>query len=143
LEELKSTKQEAARAKKLSSGDSIGKLLKDARMVGNEKIVIAKLDAVKPDELRGMVDTLIKKERVAAALLVSQNEGRQTFIIGVRDDIAKRGVKAGEIAKQIGKLCGGGGGGRDTIAEAGGSDITKTDSALAEFESYLKKALEK
>ena len=42
-----------------------------------------------------------------------------------------KGVHCGNIVKEVAKLCGGGGGGRPDMAQAGGKDAAKLDEALA------------
>jgi alanyl-tRNA synthetase len=49
----------------------------------------------------------------------------------VTPSLVERGVKAGEIVKVAAQVTGGGGGGRDTMAQAGGKDPSKLDEALA------------
>ena len=52
----------------------------------------------------------------------------------------ERGVKAGEIVKVAAQIAGGGGGGRDTMAQAGGKDPAKLDEALAAARGAIEAA---
>ena len=58
-----------------------------------------------------------------------------------KEAIAK-GVKAGNLVKEIAKLANGGGGGRPDSAMAGAKDVSKLDDALAAakgiIESFVK-----
>ena len=54
-----------------------------------------------------------------------------------KNAIAK-GVKAGDLVREIAKLAGGGGGGRPDSAMAGAKDISKLDDALAAVEQTVK-----
>ena len=47
------------------------------------------------------------------------------------DDVIKRGIKAGDLIKQIAPIVGGGGGGRPNMAQAGGKEPAKLGEALA------------
>ena len=49
--------------------------------------------------------------------------------MATKDAIAK-GAHAGNIVKAVAKVCGGGGGGRPDMAQAGGKDVSKLDEAL-------------
>jgi alanyl-tRNA synthetase len=53
----------------------------------------------------------------------------------------ERGADAVEIVRGLGRVVGGGGGGRPTMAQAGGSDASKLDEALAQAAGLLKKQL--
>jgi alanyl-tRNA synthetase len=64
-------------------------------------------------------------------VLASALDGRASVIVSVAPSVVARGVRAGDIAKVIAAVLGGGGGGRDTLAQAGGSEIGKLDEALA------------
>ena len=49
--------------------------------------------------------------------------------MATKDAVAK-GIHAGQIVKEVAKTCGGGGGGRPDMAQAGGKDASKLDEAL-------------
>jgi alanyl-tRNA synthetase len=67
----------------------------------------------------------------AAIVLGSVVDGRVHLVAAVTPSLVERGVKAGEIVKVAAQVTGGGGGGRDTMAQAGGKDPAKLDEALA------------
>jgi alanyl-tRNA synthetase len=50
-------------------------------------------------------------------------------------------IKAGAWIKTIAPLLGGGGGGRDDFAQAGGKDASKIDEAIKESKKYLEENL--
>ena len=54
-----------------------------------------------------------------------------TAEVGITKDAVAKGVHAGNIVKAVAKLCGGGGGGRPDMAQAGAKDVAKVDEALA------------
>jgi alanyl-tRNA synthetase len=55
--------------------------------------------------------------------------------------VVERGADAGEIARRVGRVMGGGGGGRPTMGQAGGSDSSKLEEALAQASAILKEQL--
>jgi alanyl-tRNA synthetase len=55
--------------------------------------------------------------------------------------VAQRGLKAGDVVKVAAKVAGGGGGGRDTLAQAGGRDPSKLPEALAAARLAIEQAL--
>ena len=58
-------------------------------------------------------------------------DSKVQLIAAVTDDLVKKGLHAGKLVGQLAKLVGGGGGGRPTMAQAGGKDPTKLPEALA------------
>jgi alanyl-tRNA synthetase len=69
-------------------------------------------------------------------------DGRPTFVASITPDVVEQGADAAEIVRRIGRVVGGGGGGRPTMAQAGGSDPAKLDQALAQVPSILQEQLE-
>jgi alanyl-tRNA synthetase len=59
----------------------------------------------------------------------------------VAPSVVERGVKAAELVKTAAPLVGGGGGGRDTLAQAGGKDPAKLDEALQAARAEIAKVL--
>jgi alanyl-tRNA synthetase len=59
----------------------------------------------------------------------------------VTQDLTKRGLDAGKLIREIARVVGGGGGGRPTLAQAGGKDAAKLDEALAGVEKLVSEAL--
>ena len=86
------------------------------------------------DRLRGRLDT-------AAIVLGSALDGRVHLAAGVDPALVERGVKAGAIVKTAAQTVGGGGGGRDTVAQAGGRDPARLDEALANAREAIEAAL--
>ena len=113
----------------------------ETRDVGSEKIAVQHLPDSTVDELRKIMDGLIQKKKLAAAILASGGE-RPAFVIGVREDLVKsKGLKAGDLAKEVGKACGGGGGGREVQAQAGASDPSKIPLGFQTFETLVRSRL--
>ncbi len=73
----------------------------------------------------------------AAIVLGCAVAGRVHLVAAVTPSLVARGVKAGEIVKVAARVAGGGGGGRDTMAQAGGRDPEKLGDALAAARSAI------
>jgi alanyl-tRNA synthetase len=67
--------------------------------------------------------------------------GRAALLVSVAPSVVVRGVKAGAIVKLAAEVVGGGGGGRDTMAQAGGRDPSKLSEALAAARKAIEDAL--
>ena len=64
--------------------------------------------------------------------------GKPVLLAAVTDDLVKRGLHAGNLVKQVAQVVGGGGGGRPTLAQAGGKDVGKLAEALDQVPVYIK-----
>ncbi|MDE6384949.1 MAG: alanine--tRNA ligase [Eubacterium sp.] len=111
---------------KLKSADMFSKPVD----VNGLEVYIAKLDGTTPDALRSMGDDLKNKADNVVGVIAGVN-GEKASIVAVcgKEAIAK-GVKAGDVVREVAKLAGGGGGGRPDSAMAGAKDIAKLDDAL-------------
>ena len=95
----------------------------------DQKLLLDVLDRVKP------------KLGDAAVVLGSAAEGKVAFVASVAPALVERGVHAGNIVKLAAQVTGGGGGGRDTMAQAGGRDPSKLDEALGVAREAIERAL--
>jgi len=112
------------------------------REIGGERIVIHHLPGASVEELRKLMDQVILRRKAAAGILAGGGE-RPAFVIGVREDLVKsRGLKAGDLAREVGKACGGGGGGREIQAQAGAADASRIPQGFETFERLVRTHLE-
>jgi alanyl-tRNA synthetase len=77
----------------------------------------------------------------AVVVLGAPGEGRATLLVAVTPGAVERGVKAGAVVKVAAQAVGGGGGGRDTMAQAGGREPDKLPDALAAARAEIERAL--
>ncbi len=94
------------------------------------------------DTLRLLTDRFRQRYPSGVAVLGSVSEdGKPVVVAAVTEDLVKRGLHAGELVKFVGGFLGGGGGGRPTLAQAGGKDASQLPHALAQVEHWVKKNL--
>ena len=130
--ELKSTQKELEAAKQelaLAKSDS---LLSEAEAVGNYKILVANLGEMDAKSLQSAAERLQQKLGDAAVVIASiPSAGKVSLVAAFSDAIVKqKQLQAGKFIGGIAKICGGGGGGRPNLAQAGGRDASKLDEAL-------------
>ncbi|MFD1850191.1 alanine--tRNA ligase [Oceanobacillus bengalensis] len=89
------------------------------------------------NQLRNMVDDLKQKISSGIILLAAENEGKVQLAAGVSKDLVEQGYHAGKLIKQAAGVCGGGGGGRPDMAQAGGKDPSKINEALLIAKRYI------
>lgn len=117
-------------------------LLQTAETVGGHKIIVAQLEDVDPESLKTAAERLLQKIGNGAVVLGSVPEaGKVSIVAAFSPEVNKKGLQAGKFVGAIAKICGGGGGGRPNLAQAGGRDASKLPDALGQAESDLKSAL--
>lgn len=119
---------------KLKSADALSKPVD----IDGLEVYVARLDGTTPDALRSMGDDIKSTNDNAVAVIAGVN-GEKAFIVAVcgKNAVAK-GVKAGDVVREVAKLAGGGGGGRPDSAMAGAKDLSKLDSALSSAINIIK-----
>jgi len=111
-----------------------------AKTVGGVKIIVETIDGINIEGLRALSDRIKAKEKSAIIILATKTEGKVSFIASITEDIAKKGISAGELAKELASLIGGSGGGKPNFAQGGGKDASKLEGALKDIvESIAKK----
>jgi len=134
--QLDDLKQELA----LMQADS---LLAQAEAVGTSKILVAQLDEVDADSLKVAAERLLQKLGEGAVVLGSIPEaGKVSLVAAVSPPLIQQGLQAGKFIGEIAKLCGGGGGGRPNLAQAGGRHPEQLPAALAAARTRLREILD-
>lgn len=117
-------------------------LLTTAESVGDFKIIVAQLEDVDADSLKTAAERLQQKLGNSAVVLASTPEAdKVSFVAAFSQPVNKKGLQAGKFIGEIAKICGGGGGGRPNLAQAGGRDRTKLAEALDTARTQLHSAL--
>jgi alanyl-tRNA synthetase len=100
--------------------------------------VVGELDA---DALLAVSDRVKSRLTPAVVVLGSSSEGKAHLIASVDQSAVDRGLSAVDLIREIAPLVGGGGGGRPTMARAGGSDPDQLDAAIAAAQSAIRERL--
>ncbi|AFY45189.1 alanine--tRNA ligase [Nostoc sp. PCC 7107] len=117
-------------------------LLETAQTLGDHKIIVAQLEGVDPESLKTAAERLLQKIGNGAVVLGSVPEaGKVSIVAAFSPEVNKKGLQAGKFVGAIAKICGGGGGGRPNLAQAGGRDDSKLPEALAQAQSELNAGL--
>jgi len=111
--------------------------LQTVEQVGGVPVLAAVLPDADADALREMTDRFRQRYPSGVVVLGSAVENRPVIIAAVTEDLVKR-VHAGELVKAIAQPIGGSGGGRPTLAQAGGKDASRLTEALDQVVPWLK-----
>ena len=106
-------------------------LLAQVQDVAGVPVLAARVQATDMDTLREMTDWFRNNLGTAVIVLGAVIDDKPNFVAAITPDLVERGLKAGDLVKQVARIVGGGGGGRPTLAQAGGRDAARLDEALA------------
>lgn len=118
-----------------------GKLTDNARTVSDVQVLAEAVSVSDMDGLRSLADELKVKLPQAVLILGAPVEDKVNFVVVVPQELTKRGLHAGKLVKEAASVCGGGGGGRPDMAQAGGKDASKLQEALSAALSLLEQSL--
>jgi alanyl-tRNA synthetase len=134
--ELETVKQDLAIAKS-------DQLITQAESVGEFKVLVANLGDIDANSLMKAAERLQQKLGESAVVLGSiPEEGKVSLVAAFSQKVIKeKQLQAGKFIGVIAKICGGGGGGRPNLAQAGGRDSSKLKEALDNANKQLFEGL--
>ncbi len=139
--ELKTLHQTVEKLKARETAGETDRLLFGTREVGGLRVLTAVVPEADAGRLRQMGDILRDKAANIVAVLAADNGEKVTFLAVCGAEAVKAGVKAGELVREVSAVTGGKGGGKPESAMGGGSDVLRTDNALAIVDDFVAKKL--
>ena len=140
LDEIKEYKRQIEQFKAKESAGGADDLLKNAAVINGVKVVTHTVTSGDVNGLRRLGDVLRDKDASVVAVIALAGEKLSLLAVCGKDAIAK-GVKAGDIIKEIAPIVGGKGGGKPDSAMGGGSDKSKVGDALKAVAPFVEKVL--
>ena len=137
MAEVKALNQMVEKFKAKESAGEAERFLFGARQVGELKVLTATIADADANKLRQMGDMLRDKAPNVVGVLATVNGEKITFLAVCGKEAVAKGIKAGEIIKNVTAICGGKGGGKPDSAMGGGTDILKLDDALASIDDFV------
>ena len=145
LEDNKKLAKQLRTAAKAGGTDTMAQaqaLLEKAETIKGTTIITGQLPAGPIDQVRAAIDSLKKKAKSAAIVIgIAEGKDKAMLIAAITDDLVKKGLKAGDIVKEIAPLIDGRGGGRPQMAQAGGKNPAKIKEALKAAAEMIKQKL--
>jgi len=111
-------------------------------IVGREgEVLFVEAKALKGGPLRDLSDRLRQQEKAAGAVVASSDDGRAFLVVNFDESLVAKGLDASQLVRALGTHIGGGGGGKPTIAEAGGKNPAGVRDALEAGRKAVAEAL--
>ncbi|HEX7056371.1 MAG TPA: alanine--tRNA ligase [Bacilli bacterium] len=114
-----------------------GSLAEQLKSVGDIPVLAAQVEASSMDALRLIADRMRDKLESAVIVLGANMDGKVQLLAAVTKDLVQKGYHAGKIIKRVSEICGGGGGGRPDMAQAGGRNPGRLGEALKAVETLI------
>jgi len=141
LGELQAARKEIARLQRQLARFRFEKLLEKTQAVEGIPLLAVKTEAPDMDTLRAMTDWYRDRVKSGVVVLGAVIGGRPAFVAAVTPDLVERGVDAVRLVRGVAQVVGGGGGGRPTLAQAGGKEVHRLDEAIRRTPELLREAL--
>lgn len=129
-------KENESLSAKIASAEA-ATLLDKVETISGVNVLAQQVQVKDMNQLRNMVDDVKQEVESGIILLAAETGGKVQLAAGVSKDLTDRGLHAGKLIKHAAQLCGGGGGGRPDMAQAGGKNPQKINEALAYAKEYV------
>jgi len=137
--ELEETRRELKRRPSATAGATADPEVR-VEAVNGVNLVVDAVEGLDGDALLELSDRFKQRHAPAAVVLGSAAGGKVSLVANFADAVSER-ISASDVIRGAAPLVGGGGGGRPTMARAGGKDAEKLPEALAEAERLIRAAL--
>ena len=142
LSKKKSLEKELKQRKKTGSAFNVKSFVDGGQPLGDHTVVVQMTEAGSMDELKDLGDALLNGLKSGVGVLGAEGE-KPMLVVVVSPDLVQEGMKAGDLAQQIGSIMGGGGGGKPHMATAGGKNSKGLKSAIDASFEIIKDTIEK
>jgi len=139
LSERDAQQKEIERLRREIAQHDVEKLLQRVQSVEGVAVLAAQVQAANVDVLREMGDWLKDRLGTGVVVLGAAIDGKPSLIVMVTPDLVAKDYDATQIIRSIARIVGGGGGGRPTMAQAGGKDVSRLAEAIAQAPGMVKK----
>ncbi len=113
----------------------------ESEQVAGVPLFVGQITEADAETLRSLADRFRSEHPTGVLVLGSIAEGRPALLAAVTQDLVARGLHAGEMIRDIAKTIGGGGGGKPTLAQAGGKEPGKLSAALDQAAPWVRSRL--
>jgi len=138
LEQMKELERENESFAAKLANEEVDALVNNVTDIDGVNVLAEKVHVTDMNQLRTMLDTLKERLPTSVIVLAAEANGRVLLVAGATKDAIARNMHAGKLIGEVAKVCGGGGGGRPDMAQAGGKDVTKVKEALQIVPKYVE-----
>ncbi len=141
LEEQRHLQKEIEQLRQEMMLQQLDVILDKTQVIAGVPLLAAIVEGADGDVLRAMTDHFRERHHSGVAVLGTVSDGRPLLVAAVTPDLNQRGLRAGDLIKQVAQIVGGSGGGRPHLAQAGGRDPDNLPDAIAAVPEFVREAL--
>ena len=142
VEDRRGLEKRLEEAMRSGGGGAIKSLVEQGSFINGVKVVAANVTAPDLPSLQAMGDSLREQMETGVGVLAASFEnGKNTMLAVVSDDLRDRGIRADTILRELAEAAGGKGGGKPHMAQAGIPDAARMASVIAEAPEMIRKHL--
>jgi alanyl-tRNA synthetase len=141
LIQLDGARKQISSLRKEMIGQEFNRLLENVPREDGVPVLITSLPEADAGTLRQMADRFRQRYQSGVVFLASVFNAKPLLIAAITEDLVDRGLHAGNLVEFAAQPLGGGGGGRPTLAQAGGKDPSQLDAALTNAQNWVKNQL--
>ena len=138
LEENAALKKQVAEAANKAMASEADSYLSKKEEINGIPCLFVNLKDKDPKGLKEFAETLRNKMNGGFVFVSNENQGKVTFVCASCKEAIAKGMKAGDLVKKAAQVCGGNGGGRPDMAQAGGKDPSDIAEAVAEVRKAIQ-----
>ena len=143
VERLRAAEKELEKVRVAGLLARAGELAASADQVGAVSLVATSAPGASGGDVRTLaldVRGRLPQGQPGVVVVIGDADGKVSVVAAVTDEARARGVSANELVRAVGPLVGGKGGGKDDVAQGGGTDASRIDEALALVRTEVTKA---
>lgn len=133
VERLRAAEREIEKVRVAQLLGASAELAAGASQVGRVKLVAHRAEGIGGGDVRQLaldVRGRLPQGEAGVVVVVGHVDGKVSVVAATNDEARARGLSAGELVRLVGPLLGGKGGGKDDVAQGGGTDASRIDEAL-------------
>jgi alanyl-tRNA synthetase len=143
LERLRAAEKEIERARVGQLLAAAGRLASEATKVGPVNVVAHRADGAGGGDVRTLaldVRGRLQPGEPGVVVILGAADGKVSVVAAVNEEARARGLSANTLVRAIGPLVGGKGGGKDDVAQGGGTDVSRIDEAITVVTAEVARA---
>jgi len=141
-QDLSASRKQVANLRNELALAEFGRHIEEVPRISGVPVLVTQFANANMDTLRRIADQFRNQFGSGVALLATIENERPMLIATVTEDLVKRGIHAGELINYVAEPLGGGGGGKPTMAQAGGKDTIKLGDVLASVPQWIEEHLQ-
>jgi alanyl-tRNA synthetase len=140
-EHLEEMEQRAKQAGSADLSKKAEEMAATGQRIGGITVFVGRGHGADQRALLDLADRIKSRAGDAAVVLGGVEDDQVALVASFSNGVVERGLSAADVIREVAEIVGGGGGGRENVAQAGGRDPSKLDEALARARQAIEDKL--